>query len=1016
MKPLKLILSAFGPYASRQVIDFQDLAGRTLFLIHGKTGSGKTTILDAICYALYGACSGGHREPKQVRSHHAAENTPTQVTFEFALGQNIYRICRKAEGQKLNRRGQLKPAAQQADLSVKQNGQFLVKCARWTEVTNQVKELIGFEVDQFRQVVMLPQGEFLKLLHSNSKDRQLILEVLFETQVYRKIEELLKQTSGDLQIEIKEKNSLISFILKQEEVETYDDLITKSCDLIANHEECAKLVTEHKSRLDTARLELTSATAINNNFIELDEAQEAFGSLEEKKSEYQKLNNKLERALRAEKLIPVESNLLTRQKEADQAQTKIVSAQRELAAAELNLKKAQENHSKESIRRGSLDNLKRQLNEIDRNEQKAKQLSDVRKEYERALAKFGDKDAHYGELKTKRDALRERLEAAALEKEAADKLAGTAPTLDLELKVLRELNDLNKQVAGLEKEIAAAQAEAEKHELLVVNLASDMETAQISLDHLETLWIHGQSAILAKNLTPGEPCPVCGSSEHPAPAEAAGALPEREAINLKKLKITNLRSEIDNRNAMINKLRSSIAELSGKYESYHERLANSNYPPTEIAGRIKLLNSNLKDAQKALAKSEELLNCIKGLGHETTRIEMNIKEAEEVRDASHAALKHLQGALESIANEVPDEFTNFANLVKTRKRVERQINEIETSFERAQKELEMIAANKEAAAGRLDSLKESSLDMSRALLEQKMCFESELKNASFSDVRDFSESKRSTEQIVSFREDLKAFNEALSSAKDRLLRAQKITANLQRPKMNEISEQVRKLELTHEKMVAEEISLRAKIDGLQGHIADYNSRTVELEGLTKKAEVTYALSDVAAGNNPGKITFQRFVLTALLDDVLTAASERLKIMSNARYQLKRQASISDRRTSGGLDLEVHDSYTGTERDVKTLSGGESFLASLSLALGLADVVQAYAGGIRLDTIFVDEGFGSLDTETLDLAMKALMDLQKSGRLIGIISHVGELRERIDARLEVSTSPVGSRASFVLGGV
>ncbi len=292
-------------------------------------------------------------------------------------------------------------------------------------------------------------------------------------------------------------------------------------------------------------------------------------------------------------------------------------------------------------------------------------------------------------------------------------------------------------------------------------------------------------------------------------------------------------------------------------------------------------------------------------------------------------------------------------------------------------------------------------------------FDQSLREAEFVDTEDYKSAKRTSAEIAGMQKEIDDFDHALTSARDRVTRAMETTQGLSAPDLDALESQAQRIKNDLEKALRDEAALIARIKRIAALLEDYSRSSSELEALEDQYGVCGRIAEVANGNNPQGITFQRFVLAALLDDVLLAASRRLQIMSNRRYTLQRRSERSDRRTSGGLDLEVNDSYTGTTRPVSTLSGGESFLASLSLALGLSDVVQSYAGGIHLDTIFVDEGFGSLDPEALDLAFRALADLQHAGRLVGIISHVPDLRERIDTRLEVTGNRSGSKARFVV---
>jgi len=299
-------------------------------------------------------------------------------------------------------------------------------------------------------------------------------------------------------------------------------------------------------------------------------------------------------------------------------------------------------------------------------------------------------------------------------------------------------------------------------------------------------------------------------------------------------------------------------------------------------------------------------------------------------------------------------------------------------------------------------------------MTQREAFSKGLSDAGFRDEEAFRAAKRTKSEIERLETEIQAFERNLESARDRASRAAIAAAGLESPDLQALEQSAAKAKADLEKALREEAALTENLKRIDGWLTDYGHALEELAGLEERYSSIGKIAAVATGQNRDGVNFHRFVLAALFEDVLSSASKRLHIMSNSRFHLQRAKDRSDRRTAGGLDLEVHDTYTGTTRPVSTLSGGESFLASLSLALGLADVVQSYAGGIRLDTICVDEGFGSLDPEALDLAFRALVDLQENGRLVGIISHVPDLRDRIDTRLEVIKDRHGSSARFVVG--
>jgi exonuclease SbcC len=396
-------------------------------------------------------------------------------------------------------------------------------------------------------------------------------------------------------------------------------------------------------------------------------------------------------------------------------------------------------------------------------------------------------------------------------------------------------------------------------------------------------------------------------------------------------------------------------------------------------------------------------------------------EAEALKEltAREAVLKQAEKAFEGALAVVRERERELPRNIRSRIQLEEALTRarndhkdlldaLEAAREREADARRAYAEAKAAEGGVRKSLRAATTEAGKA--EAK--FAGRIKSAGFSDTNHYREARLEDLEIERLAEEIDNHVAGLKAARMRLTRARQSTRRRKRPDLSRLERKAEKAKSKCDEMIARTAGIRKEYKRLADLGKEVGLAERKLKRLDKRYCVAGKIADVANGKNPQGITFQRFVLAALLDDVLSAATDRLKVMSRGRFDLNRAGERGDRRSAGGLDLEVYDSYTGTARPVSTLSGGETFLAALSLALGLADVVQAYAGGIRMETIFVDEGFGSLDPESLDLAVRALMDLQRGNRLVGIISHVPELKERIDVRLEVRTTRRGSSARFV----
>jgi len=874
VRPLAVTMQAFGPYAGVQTLDFADLRGAGFFLITGPTGAGKTTVLDAMSFALYGDTSGGAeseggRSGAAMRSDHADPGTLTRVVFDFSIGADLYRVERLPEQERPKLRGEgttthLQEATMwrlrrggDGDLAL--DGAPLA--TGWTKVKAKAEDVLGFRGEQFRQVVMLPQGRFQQLIEADSNEREQILRALFDTAHYAAIELALKDEAVALRRAAEKVITQRDEVLRQAESASADDL----------RERCARLTVEAQDAAQHA-----------------DEAEAADKA--------------------AQKLLAESHDAATRLGERDAAAAQVV----ELAARDAEIE----------VLRAELDAARR-----------AAEVADVARE-------AGDAEAGFS-------IARDAAEAASSEAAAAAAvLAAAAAALELEVSRAAAREHAAGEVKRLEAFVAGAGELAEAREALVTATAeasarrreaqaadASWAAARALLAGLEAAWREAQAGLLARSLGDGLPCPVCGSTEHPSAAELTADAPAEHDV----------------------------------------------------------------DAARAA-----------------------VEAALERRDTAHASLQGAEAALaaaEALSGEraagVPPELADPDVLARTLAEARRVERDLRVAFERAQTEAhaaEIAATGSEAAraaaaaalAGAEVRAREAGDRLAKRLAQAGFFGEAERRDAH----RDPSVMEH-LEKLVAEHE------QSTLKAAERLRLAEQAAEGLEPPDLTRLETEAEACAATARNAREAAIGLRAGAEGAEKQLTRLDELAGEAAGFEARYAVVGRLADVANRRNARGLSFQSYVLGAFLDDVLVTASERLRTMSKSRYALERTEERSGRKLAAGLDLLVYDAWTGVARPVTTLSGGEKFMAALSLALGLAEVVQAHAGGIRLETVFVDEGFGSLDDESLDLAISSLMSLNEGGRLVGIISHVSELRERIDARLEVSAGKSGSSARFVV---
>jgi len=863
VKPLRVIMQAFGPYGGRELLDFTELGERRFFLVCGPTGAGKTTVLDAMAFALYGATSGAERDPRDMRSQHAPRDLLTEVEFEFSIGADAYRIARRPQQERPKKVGAgTTTEAQDATLWALDGAEAKPIAHGWSAVTARVTDLLGFRDEQFRQVVMLPQGRFQELLTAKTPDRERILATLFATGFYGSIERALREAAGDVRKQREINDVRRADRLRDAEVGTREELAAAA-------EAAAAAATEARAAVARAADADAAAQAA------LDTARRTRALLDAAASA-------------AAELAELEGHV----GEIGRARTELAAAERAAALADVVAAAAE--------RRAELVAAQAEAARLDA----------------RAATAADAWQARHATLVAE--------EARAPAREAAADAARSLAALVAQ----------TSELAGLRKRLDVALAGAADQRREADAAAQAWREASDALARLERLWTSGRAGALSAGLMPGVPCPVCGSAEHPAPAVPVEGAPDDEALDAARQSTTAVLARRD-----------ELATTAAAADATEARAE------AELKARLDGLPA--------------------GAGDEGGAAEA-LRAAVKIRDALAA------------------EFTEAAAAA--------QAAETETAVSKA-------AA---AAAG------EHAKACAERSAEADGRLSSRLEEAGFADGSAWHAAAREAAGVLELKTTVESFDAALAGARDRAARAAAAGKGLEAPDVDAAESAAR---AAHEELLAatrRDQVAAATAAAVQETIETLRALDDEAACLDERYGVVGAIADVAngRGRNTLNLRFQSFVLGAFLDRVLEVASARLGVMTEGRYDLQRTEAARRGRATG-LDLEVADAWTGESRPVSTLSGGETFMAALCLALGLAEVVQEYSGGVRLDTVFIDEGFGSLDEEALELAIDALVTLQEGGRLVGIISHVAELRERVDARLEVSAGKTGSSVRFVL---
>jgi len=1018
MKPLTLTIQAFGPFAGIEVVDFTRLGANPLFLINGPTGAGKSSILDAICFALYGQTTGNERDGSQMRCDHADLNVITEVSLEFALGEKKFLIRRVPMQERAKSRGEgttTQPAeAQLRELDGSADGRLIVSKSV-VEANNEIKDLIGLGVEQFRQVMVLPQGKFRELLLADSKDREAIFSQLFETHIYKKIENRLKEKASTIKQAVERHHSEISGILRAADVSSEDDIKAELEVLVATEADQKVIRDTAAGLLENSKTKKEQGLELNKRFDIL--AKKAL-ELEAKESEGKLIAEKEQRiknAAAAQKIYHLYASNNSAAKNRLAAQQQLSEAQTLHRAADGSRAEALKNFEIAEKASLQIDGLKATKGTLENYQLLVGNLTSLEKEL--AASEVAEKQAK-GELARVKQAADSRaleLTQAEHRQEQLTKELEKHSDAKLSLEQIKStLAARNELAAESAKQKETTKLLAQQKEIFSAKDA-EFEAARLTTKQTEMAWHTGQAALLAAELKEGEPCPVCGSDEHPKPAahtdlvetvskdqlDAARELEERARSAMQASKEAYSKTE-----AQLQSLTDNIAKLVAGLKHYAEMAVET--VKAEAVAAEKLL-SNLNRKQQEHVQFAQQISDIKQLQQNSAaELEKMTREAQQKREAYLA----ITASRNQLLTQVPEPYRIAGALDREIAGITAQVQSLAKSFERADANYKNAKSHFDGAAAALVTRQSQLKTQEQLANEAFLAWQKTLSDSVFETEASFQAANLSEPDLAQITDEVKRYHDQLHSLKGVVEQLKQDLHGLLRADLDVIEKDL--AEHTESHQLADDAwhKTQSRVSGLNGYQQKLSKAHEVNAELEKQYAVIGTLNEVANGATGTKVSLQRFVLSVLLDDVLIQASLRLKLMSNGRYQLVRKEDRSKGNKASGLELEVEDGDTGKPRSVATLSGGESFMAALSLALGLSDVVQSYAGGIKLDTLFIDEGFGSLDMESLDAAIRVLIDLQATGRTIGIISHVTELKEQMALRIDVRRGATGSSIQTV----
>lgn len=1068
MKPVKLTVSAFGPYAGKTEIDFERLGRQGLYLITGDTGSGKTTLFDAIMFALYGEASGDVRKSDMFRSKYAEDDVPTYVEYIFEYCGKRYTVRRNPE--------YLRPKGRGTGFTTqKADAVFLYPDERepvtkTKEVTKAVTELIGLDRRQFSQIAMIAQGDFQKLLLAGTEERTQIFRQIFHTGVYRNLQEQLKVRANEQKKEYEK--------LRQSIVQYFNDVICVETAPVS-----AKIKELKKQQFDGTigeGAELLEELCIWNE-AERDRAEEAVKKLEEEiQTRDQRLGNARENKKRREELAEQECLLTalapllaaaqTRRQDAQTAEKENRVPQEEIRLLQEHVKLFDRQEELQCLVQTLTEALSTQTAEKDALQQKKTALEEEVSQKKECLKKYASAGEdrqrllHQKEEKNRRKNQIEEQKNVWMETE--EELTQAAETRKVlaeqeeSLLHLQEMGKCHQERAYLLEElylIEQRQEELRRIQKCYVQAAEEAARDGAAYQQIQQQFLDAQAGVLASRLKEGVPCPVCGSIHHPKPNQMSGNAPDKEAIEQARQQFQTAqeragtfsvsaahqteqlnmqREQLQQRTKNVcgilpdwteEELKRCLLEQEADWDEQETQLIRTLFSKKSKTGGV-LSAKNKAQYDADVPRRQEL--CAEWLcrvREEAAKQQERTVNLKERRAAAQKQLASLCAGEEMSAGQMdaklPDREQQLHAAAEICDRLGVRLAELSAELSEKEEQLrrrQQLEQEIPEAESKIRELSENLIQAETALAAQKAAYDARC--AELSAVKE-QLGDRLKEKLT---EKIEQYQQCNQQLEEELCEAQKQEETLLRQKerlcaaVDTIQKQLQEAEkdgVGSEEEIAQEkrelLAQKKEYSALRdekNHICAANreiqKKVLERRNIISQAEHKYvwlrALSDTANGMLGGKqkIDLETYVQTAYFDRILRRANLRLLTMSSGQYELKREEESTNRKEKAGLELCVMDHYNGTRRSVKTLSGGETFQASLSLALGLSDEIQSYAGGICMDSMFVDEGFGSLDEDALSQAIQALTQLTEGNRLVGIISHVGELKEQIEKKIVV----------------
>ncbi|PJK16446.1 hypothetical protein CQS04_04630 [Chryseomicrobium excrementi] len=1011
MRPLYLKMTAFGPYREQETIDFSELDPHTLFVIAGPTGAGKTSIFDALSFALFGTGSGEDRQDtRMLRSDFAPDDLHTAVELTFEVRGKVIRIFRQMAHVKAGN----KTATGEKYELVEQTGEGdipLVERYTVREINTKLMELVGMTADQFHQIVMLPQGEFRKFLTSSTDQKEVILRKLFRTERFQKMNDFLKERRQQLLDSSQQHRAVLAMLVNQAaglypEQETFRQAEPNLYQIDA----------AFGAGLETAQTEYRQS---------IEQEQQAWSLFQSEQKLLQQLEWMVAKRTRLAVLIEKQEKLVRQRPLIEQVRTRLEAAQRAQQihhVYEARQKAVQQVASKSE----QVADLEKRLNQTteafqqtDKEYQTAKGQEEARHELRREVDQLQQRIAQLEErqqlvlqerrLATTHHQQRTEVEQLELQLQQIDErlqyLVDQYQLLQGESKVIPEETTKLAKIKEQLQQVEQYENQKKQLEKLGADLLEATRQKQLAADAWQEVQQQQANELalqLVTHLHDGRPCPVCGATEHPAPAVSTDhSSHDSQATVEKQLQEATARQ-----------LRLTIEQerLQQDLRSFEEGHADVLKQSADLQGQfdrqqqlIEELNQKRKQADACMAEGRPLRAQQKQLKEQLPEKQRKLASLSEEWQRLIGQLQALgdqtdENALDKAKRHLADKQQQVQQVMQEWQQLQERYSQLKDAFQLLQQQTEWERKQ----------LQELTTEQQRATT----AWQQALSEYEFSQEDAFKQAVVPKHELARFKQDVEEYDRQVQQVTtERTILEHELEGHQEEVPLEEQQQKVTAAKAAWDELKDLSQSLQSKIQATERLVAQLTVLKEKMGDTEAKLATATALYDALRGQNNKKLSFERYMLIAYLEQITEAANQRLETLSGGQFRLVRSDRQESHGKQSGLQLDVYDGYTGQFRDVKSLSGGEKFHASLSLALGMADVMQEMNGGIQIDTMFIDEGFGSLDEESLQKAIEALVQLQRTGRLIGVISHVKELQAAIPAQLRVKKSASGTSSTY-----